>query len=176
MRRFLFAFLLFLSGCILMEDFDFPNLDRTEFGLGKEYFDHADYYTAKIHLEKAANQGDPDAQYMIGLMYLYGLGCERDLWNAQSYLQTAATAGHLWAQETLGRIYQDRYTPLYNPIDAYYWFSTAAKRNPGWYDAELNSLHANLAAKGLLEQLDAMPPIRDAYYKGVNYNSLFPYR
>ena len=176
MRRLLFAFLLLLNACVAMDSFDFPNTDRTDFGLGQEYFNHADYHSAKPLLEKAAAKGDPDAQYMVGLMYLFGLGCEKNLWNAQSYLQYAATQGHLWAQETLGRLYQDRYTPLYNPIDAYYWFTVASQRNTGWYDTELNALHANLAAKGLLSQVDSMPPVRNTYYKGVNYNSLFPYR
>lgn len=71
-----------------------------------------------------------DAQYMVGMIYLYGLAGVKNSYTAQKWLTLAAQSGQRAAQEQLAFFYQDDLTPLYNPIDSYYWFSVIIGDHP----------------------------------------------
>lgn len=48
----------------------------------------------KEWFQKAAEQGDPDAQFNLGCCYDKGHGCEQDLNKAKEWFQKAAEQGH----------------------------------------------------------------------------------
>jgi len=87
-------------------------------------------------LRKAADQGDPQAQYNLGEIYEHGQGVPQDFSQALEWLQKAAEHGAIPAQERLGAIY-------IRGEGAQQDFSKAAD----WYRkaAELGSTNAQLA-------------------------------
>jgi hypothetical protein len=56
---------------------------------------------------KAAEQGNINAQYNLGLMYRDGEGVEQNLDKAVEWLQKAADASHPEAQAALDELYQE---------------------------------------------------------------------
>lgn len=53
-------------------------------------------------MQQAAEQGDPDAQFLIGLQYQVGDGVEKNPATAAKWLRLAAESGHAEAQHALG--------------------------------------------------------------------------
>ena len=61
----------------------------------------------KNYYEKAADEGNVNAQYYIGKLYYKGKGIEKDYKKAFEYLKKAAEQGHVDAQYYLGKCYYD---------------------------------------------------------------------
>ena len=114
-------------------------------------------------------------QYLVGMIYLYGLAGVKHSYVAQKWLTLAAQAGQKAAQEQLAFFYKDDLTPLYNPIDSYYWFSVIIADHPE-YRENMQNLEMILRTRGLLATTQSMPKPVEKRYKGVNFNSLFPLR
>jgi|GEM_PF-6705750 len=55
---------------------------------------------------KAAEQGDADAQYRLGLLYYNGAGVAKDTTQAISWLRKSAEQGNADAETTLGWMYE----------------------------------------------------------------------
>ncbi|MCR5620655.1 MAG: zinc ribbon domain-containing protein [Treponema sp.] len=76
---------------------------------GADYYYHSDdkeksrscYLKAMRYYERAANLGDADAEYRIGLMYNNGNGVKSDSQKALEYFTRAAEKGHPQAQEAV---------------------------------------------------------------------------
>ena len=63
-----------------------------------------DYEQAVTWHRKAAEQGFANAQYTMGVMYLYGIGISQNKDEAREWLQKATAQGHVSAQEVLKRL------------------------------------------------------------------------
>ena len=73
-------------------------------------------------LRLAANQGHPQAQYAIGILYAKGRGIPKSLPAAATWIKKAAWQGHLKAQFKMGIICAlGRGVPL-DPGQALKWF------------------------------------------------------
>ncbi len=64
-----------------------------------------DYAKAMQWYQKAANQGDADAQFNLGVMYYEGEGAPQDYAKALQWYQKAANQGDAQAQYNLGFMY-----------------------------------------------------------------------
>lgn len=173
---------LFLTGLILASCAFFPFDEHSYDGSGNpatkrgvSAFESSNYPLSLKLLTPPAEKGDIDAQYLVGMIHLYGLAGQKNSYLAQGWLTLAAEAGHTAAQEQLAFLYQDRHQPLYNPIDAYHWFKIVVTSKPE-YQSELQNLEWTLRSRGLLATADTMPAPKSPYYKGVDYNALFPLR
>jgi TPR repeat protein len=91
-------------------------LGHNNFGLDKiekyiqlalEYYKKQKYALAHKYFELAAEQGDADAQYLLGNMYLNGQGAKQDCAKAKEYFELAAEQGNAGAQSNLGTMYSD---------------------------------------------------------------------
>ena len=69
---------------------------------GIEAWQGADYAKAVAVWRPLAEAGDADAQFNLGQAYRLGRGVKLDLGSAQTWLERAASQGHLDAQTTLG--------------------------------------------------------------------------
>ena len=77
-------------------------------------------------VKKAAEQGDVDVQFMLGVMYAYGEGVPQDYAEAVRWYRKAAEQGHASAQYYLGLMYTiGQGVPEYH-IQAYVWISITA--------------------------------------------------
>ena len=66
-----------------------------------------DYSKALPWLEKAANQGKGEAMNLLGLMYQYSYGVEKDVNKAYDYYLKGANNGNYFAQRNLAWLFQD---------------------------------------------------------------------
>lgn len=173
--RFCFVFL--LSSCVFWPN-DYSNWNGGDsFKEGVTAFNTSRYALALEKLKEPAERGNIDAQYLMGLIYRYGLTGEKNSFLAEKYLNMAANNGQTAAQVQLAFLYQDRNAPLYNPLAAYRWFEIVVGSRPQ-YQQELQNLRWTLQTQGLLLKVKSLdiPDPKFVYYRGVDYNDLFPPR
>lgn len=97
---------------------------------GSISFYHENYLEAQKLLSKAAEAGDPSAQYYLGIMYLNGYGVPQNFKRAAMLLTLAAKQNNQDAQAILGWVYKYGVGVPENKIIAYaLWNSVAAKGN-----------------------------------------------
>ncbi len=145
---------------------------------GMEAYEEERYAEARGLFERAAEDGNPDAQAHLGRMYELGLGVTPDLPTARRWYEPAAEAGNAMAQSGLG--YLLLFTPDAVPDEAeegVRWLRAAAEQN----DARAqNNLGAVAIANDEPERarwrfhqaadqgfLVAQRNLADLYYKGV---------
>ena len=168
-KHFFLSAYLALCGCALFPSF-YAFDEKNAFERGVAAFDEGAYGVALNELRKPAEDGNPDAQYLSGLIYLNGLNGKTDFKSAELWLSKAANAGHFPAQVQLAYLYKNADFPLYDPAEAYYWFSVICESVPG-YEAEMNNLNWTVVDRRPKRKL-LVPARTDT----VNYNSLFPAR
>jgi len=79
---------------------------RADLEAGKRAYEQAaDYATALKELTPLAEQGNADAQVLLGLMYLRGLGVSKDPAVALKWYKAAADQGDAEGQSHLGSMY-----------------------------------------------------------------------
>ena len=91
----------------------------------------ADQLTAEIL--QLARQGDPEAQFSIGLRYDTGDGIERNPQEAAAWFKKAAAAGVAGACLYLGMKYEFGAGLARDPARAIHWYEQAAQQ--GWPQA-----------------------------------------
>jgi hypothetical protein len=80
---------------------------------------------AVIWLRKAAEQGEPHAQNILGFLYYTGTGLPKAYGSAANLFRNAAQQGYAPAQANLGFLYErGRGVPL-DYVQAYTWFQLA---------------------------------------------------
>jgi TPR repeat protein len=84
----------------------------------------------------AAVQGDTNAQYSLGLMYVNGEGVPQDYGEAVKWYRLAAEKGHVKAQLNLGAMYFTGAGVAESYEEAYAWWVVAAEN--GDEDARIN--------------------------------------
>ena len=105
--------------------------------IGLEAAKKGDFATALREWEPLAEQGDPNAQYNLGVMYYYGHGVSQDYKTAIKFYSLAAYQGHANAQNSLGNMYSRGEGVPQNYKTAIKWYTLAGEQ--GNSDAQ-NSL------------------------------------
>lgn len=77
-----------------------------------------DYATALTLFKPLAEQGDPSAQFQLGVMYGNGQGVRRDYAEAEKWYRRAANQGNAQAQNSLGFVYTNGQGVERNYLDA----------------------------------------------------------
>jgi|GEM_PF-1335171 TPR repeat protein len=98
-----------------------------------------DYNQAKRWLEKASEQGDASAQNALGIIYLRGLGSDRNISKSEYYYRLAANKNHENAQLQLALILLNK-NKVEDLAEAKNWLRKA-------------SLQGNVEEKSKLEEL-----------------------
>ena len=83
------------------------------------------YFTVRLYQESAEN-GNSDAQYKLGLLYLTGNGALQDFAEAAKWLKLAADQGYPLAQYELGLIYRTGHGVTIDQVQSYVWLNLAA--------------------------------------------------
>jgi len=78
---------------------------RADLEAGKRAWDQGDYATALKELTPLAEQGNADAQVLLGLMYFRGQGVSKDSSLALKWYKAAAEQGNADGQAHLGSMY-----------------------------------------------------------------------
>ncbi len=102
----------------------------TEFQDGFAAYNRHDYATALQELKPLAEQGDSDAQFILGQMYYSGMGVPPHLAEAVTWYRKAAEQGHGLAQFKLGLMYDVGEGVPKDIVLAHMWLDLAASRLP----------------------------------------------
>jgi hypothetical protein len=79
-------------------------------------------------LRAAAQNGDPESQYALGLRFIYGHGVERSNVLGERWLSQAGQSGHVEAQFSLGVLHWDGLLLDHGVQQARLWLELAAKQ------------------------------------------------
>ncbi len=102
------------------------------------------YEEAFMRLHKLADEGRPEAQHMVGVMYEKGIGVHKDLHKAVLYYRKAADQDFGEAQSKLGHMYLVGNEAIYKDVDqAKTWLTKAATKEVPQAEYTLGLLHAD---------------------------------
>ena len=87
-----------------------------------------DFAEALESYRKAAEQGHPGAQFLLGGMYFYGLGVAKDDAEAVKWYRKAAEQGDEGAQHKLGLMYAKGSGVATDDAEAVKWYRKAAEQ------------------------------------------------
>jgi TPR repeat protein len=93
---------------------------------GAEAAERGDYATALRLWRPLADQGNPYAQYKVGLTYDVGVGAPQDFIEAAKWYLMAADQGHAGAQFNLGLLYANGRGVAQDLVQAHMWLNLAA--------------------------------------------------
>ncbi|MFZ6743829.1 tetratricopeptide repeat protein [Undibacterium sp. JH2W] len=120
----------FVLACILVTG----NACADDFTDGVSYYEQGDFTSALASFKAAADKGNADAQFNLGLMFLNGEGVQQDYRQALNWFEQAASKGNVRAQVNIGRMYAKGKGMLSNHGIAASWFKKAADQ--GYADAQ----------------------------------------
>lgn len=86
-----------------------------------------DYQTALSHAQKAAEEGNDFAYYLLGTIYSKGYGVKQDDAEALFYYRVGAENGDPYAQNSLGIMYLDGTGTKKDEKKALHWFTKSAE-------------------------------------------------
>jgi uncharacterized protein len=103
-----------------------------DFQAGLEAYQKGDYVGAAKEWRTLAEQGDPIAQFNLGLLYLDGHGVPQSSAEAANWFRRAAEQDYPQAQHNLGAMYGSGQGVKRDYVQAYKWLNLcAAKGNTG---------------------------------------------
>jgi len=98
---------------------------RADVAAGMRAFQNRDYGTAFKEWKAAAEAGQPEAEFDLGVLYAQGLGVARDLNQAEQWYRKAAEQGNAEAEFALGQMYSRGWGVPRDEADAMRWFQMA---------------------------------------------------
>lgn len=116
---------------------------------GIESIDHARAVKETANLRKAADEGDAQSQFDLGIRYLHGNGVDKNERQAAEWLIAAANSGHKRAQFELSIMSSMCITDLLDRKDYEKWLRRAAE--PGLVDAQHSMSRAYFFPEGGIE-------------------------
>ncbi|MFZ0944146.1 MAG: tetratricopeptide repeat protein [Syntrophobacteraceae bacterium] len=114
----------------------FAALAHAGFDDGKAALDRGDYAKAYKELQVAADQGNANAQFLLGAMYYDGQGAPQDYVEAVKWARKAAEQGFVPAQCALGAAYHEGQGVPQDDAEAVKWWRKAAEH--GETEAQCN--------------------------------------
>ena len=101
------------------------------------------YTEAKPWLERAAQQGNRDAQFYVGKMYSKGWGVDKDYTKAVMWYRKAAEQGNRDAQNNMGFMYGRGFGVKKNASIAVRWYRKAAMQGGPVAQNNLGTMYKN---------------------------------
>ena len=116
---------------------------QADYESGVKAYMSGDYETALGEFARAADSGDRNAQYNVGLMHLKGQGVAVNDPEAVRWFRKAAGLGQVEAQTFLGALYADGRGVAQDYEQAAYWLAMAAEAGQGAAQCFLGQLYVD---------------------------------
>jgi hypothetical protein len=107
---------------------------------GVEAYKRNDYAAALKEFHPLAEQGDANAQMVLGIMYEDGQGVTQDYALAAEWYEAAAVQGYVQAQILIATTYRDGQGVTQDCAEAARWFQLAAEQGQAVMRAEAQRL------------------------------------
>jgi uncharacterized protein len=131
-----------------------------------------DYATARALCSRLAEQGQPHARYLLGVMHSFGEGGPSDPAEAARHYRVAAENGHVVAAYSLAALYALGRGVQQDPAEAMRWYRQAAEGGDADALFKVGVMHAN--GEGVTKDLrEAVKWWRQAADKGQATAMLF---
>ena len=104
---------------------------------GDAAYERGDYATAVRLWRPLAEQGNADAQFILGQMYNTGRGVSQDHAEAVKWYRRAAEQGDVLAQAVLGAMYLGEEGVPADYVQSYMWLNLAASKAPTQEDRDM---------------------------------------
>lgn len=114
---------------------------------GRSALQRGNYEQAAHELTGAAEAGDPDAETLLGIMYVEGFGVAGDTAKGVALLEKAAEQDDLDAQVFLAKLFEGRGEVAADLAAAAKWYERAARQ--GEVGAQLSIADCYLAGRGV---------------------------
>lgn len=101
--------------------------ESNDFKEGLNFFLSKDYVSAEKCFRKAAEQGDPEAQFCLGDMYNNGYGVDKDERKAVALFRKSAEQRFAPSQINLGIMYSQGHGVEQDLIEAFMWLNIAGR-------------------------------------------------
>ncbi len=139
MRRYwggVWAFIIVIA-LLVTPVFTWAESPKTTYDKATNAYIRGDYSTAYRLFSELAEQGDPTAQYNLGVIYNTGRGVPQDRKEALKWYRKAAEQGHPGAQNLLGYMYDNGQGVLQIYKEAVKWYRKAAEQGNPYGQANL---------------------------------------
>ncbi|MDH4098618.1 MAG: hypothetical protein OEU87_09925 [Nitrospira sp.] len=124
-----------------------PQIAEAGLDTGISAFEKGDYQTAHQELRPLAENGDPKAQYYIGLMLYSGKGVTPDAVEALNWIKPAAEKGIADAQYIYALLLEGAHTGPVGKAEAIQWLTLASDQ--GHVDAQMKLADRHLRGDGV---------------------------
>ena len=121
----------------------FTQLAAQDYQKAMTAFENGDYAAALQEWLPLAEQGEPGAQAMLGMIYKSGLGTPKDITKSLLWFRLAADQGIAPAQNQLGILHLDGQDVLQDYTLSFKWFKLAADQGNASAQSNLGVLFEN---------------------------------
>ena len=104
--------------------------------------EHRPAAQALADLRASAEAGDPEAQFILGGLYLTGVGVPPDAAEAVAWYRRAAEQGHARAQYNLGAMYAEGRGVPQDAAEVVAWYRRAAEQGDATAQSNLGAMYA----------------------------------
>ena len=129
-----------------------------------------DYADTLERCATAAELGEAQAQFQLGLMYGLGLGVKQNYATALSWYREAARQGHGKAQINLGYMFGTGRGVPQDYVEAYAWYSIAAAAGDEIARANRDIVASEMSANQLEEAQNLSKDLFASIHKGEPTN------
>jgi len=123
------------------ENADNPIDPIAQYKLGVKYHDSDNYTEALKWYRKSAQQGNAEAQYAMGFMYLNGYGVSTDYYESAKWFRKSAEQGNAEAQYVIGLMYHIGEGVSENSNEAIKWYQKSAEQGHSKAQCELGKMY-----------------------------------
>ena len=116
-----------------------PYNDTAQYNIGITYYDKQDYIKAMEWFEKAAANGNANAQTLIGHMYVNGLGVKPDYAKAIEWYEKAAVNGDATSQNNIDDKYYEEIEQDYAKVLE--WYEKVAASGDSYAQNNIGSMY-----------------------------------
>ena len=120
-----------------------------DYKTGMDAYERGDYVAAYKTWQPLAQQGNVDAQCMLGVLYISGWGIPQNSVEAARWFRRAGKQGDVTAQSFLGDMYDNGEGVPQDNVEATRWYRKAAEQGDVEAQYELSDRYAN--GKGVLQ-------------------------
>jgi len=122
-----------------------------DFQTGLDAFQKGDYVGAAKEWRPLAEEGDPIAQFNLGLLYLDGHGVPQSPMEAANWFRRAAEQDYTQAQHNLGAMYGSGQGVKRDYVQAYKWLNICASKGDKGCVSQRDLVSKKLNASKLAE-------------------------